>query len=198
GFGPWGAPRPCPPPSFACCRCSPPTCRSPRSPRRCSCPATPSSRRRLRSTGSWGFPPAARRSAGPVSWGSWRGDDLAFMPSGGWNRPVHEVEWWLGGERSCMGQTVRFEGILRRLAMIDEGFVEDEAGLGLGLAGTLTLDPKTAALLQVGYPWPSGHQRCAWSGVLLHHRVTAPYPSLRSADTDSPQGERADDEERGD
>ncbi len=49
-----------------------------------------------------------------------------------------------------MGQTVRFQETLRRLAMIDEGFVEDEAGLGLGLAGQSTLDPKTAALLQVG------------------------------------------------
>ena len=34
--------------------------------------------------------------------------------------------------------------------MIDEGFVEDEAGFGLGLARTSALDPKTAALLQVG------------------------------------------------
>ena len=34
-------------------------------------------------------------------------------------------------ERRCMGQTVRFQETLRRLAMIDEGFVEDEAGLGL-------------------------------------------------------------------
>jgi 4-carboxymuconolactone decarboxylase len=49
-----------------------------------------------------------------------------------------------------MGQTVRFQETLRRLAMIDEGFVEDQAGLGLGLAGILALDPKTAALLHVG------------------------------------------------
>ena len=48
-----------------------------------------------------------------------------------------------------MGQTARFQETLRRLAMIDEGFVEDEAGLGLGLAGTSALDPRTAALLQV-------------------------------------------------
>ena len=48
-----------------------------------------------------------------------------------------------------MGQTVRFQETLRKLAMIDEGFVEDEAGLGLGLAGTSALDPRTAALLQV-------------------------------------------------
>jgi 4-carboxymuconolactone decarboxylase len=57
----------------------------------------------------------------------------------------------LGGERRSVGQTVNFQETLRRLAMIDEGFVEDQAGLGLGLAGALAaLDPKTAALLQVG------------------------------------------------
>lgn len=49
-----------------------------------------------------------------------------------------------------MGQTVRFEETLRRLAVIDEGFVADEAGLGLGLAGTPALDPRITALLQVG------------------------------------------------
>ena len=48
-----------------------------------------------------------------------------------------------------MGQTARFQETLRRLAMIDEGFVEDQAGLGLGQC-TPALDPKTAALLQVG------------------------------------------------
>jgi len=48
-----------------------------------------------------------------------------------------------------MGQTVRFQETLRRLAIIDEGFVEDQAGLGLGLAGISALDPKTAALLHV-------------------------------------------------
>jgi 4-carboxymuconolactone decarboxylase len=49
-----------------------------------------------------------------------------------------------------MGQTVRFEDTLRRLAMIDESFVEGQAGLGAGQAGRLALDPKTVALLQVG------------------------------------------------
>jgi alkylhydroperoxidase/carboxymuconolactone decarboxylase family protein YurZ len=34
--------------------------------------------------------------------------------------------------------------------MIDEAFVENQAGLRLGQAGELTLDPKTAALLQLG------------------------------------------------
>ena len=48
-----------------------------------------------------------------------------------------------------MDQTARFQETLRRLAMIDEAFVENQAGLRLGQAGELTLDPKTAALLQV-------------------------------------------------
>jgi alkylhydroperoxidase/carboxymuconolactone decarboxylase family protein YurZ len=43
----------------------------------------------------------------------------------------------------------RFQETLRRLAMIDEGFVENDAGLGLGLGKTSALDPRTAALLQV-------------------------------------------------
>src|SRR5215469_13285815 len=49
-----------------------------------------------------------------------------------------------------MGQTVRFQEILRRLAIIDEAFVEDQAGLGLGVAAFRPLDPKTAALVRVG------------------------------------------------
>src|SRR5215475_4655210 len=53
------------------------------------------------------------------------------------------------GERP-MGQTVRFQEILRRLAIIDEGFVEDHAGLGLGVAADRLLDPKIAALVRVG------------------------------------------------
>ena len=49
-----------------------------------------------------------------------------------------------------MDLTARFHDTLRRLAIIDEGFVEDQAGLVLGRDGTSALDPKTAALLQVG------------------------------------------------
>ena len=45
-----------------------------------------------------------------------------------------------------MGQTARFQEILRRLAIIDEGFVEDQAGLGLGLPSSQFLDPKTAGM----------------------------------------------------
>ena len=48
-----------------------------------------------------------------------------------------------------MGQMVRFHETLRRLAMIDEGFVADEAGLGLDPAQASALDPRTAALLQL-------------------------------------------------
>ena len=52
--------------------------------------------------------------------------------------------------RTARGQTTRFQETLRRLAMIDEGFVEDQAGLALDPPGTSALDPKTAALLRVG------------------------------------------------
>ena len=56
----------------------------------------------------------------------------------------------LDGERRRMGQTARFQETLRRLTMIDEGFVEDEARIGLGPALSSALDPKTVALLQLG------------------------------------------------
>ena len=49
-----------------------------------------------------------------------------------------------------MDLTARFHETLRRLAMIDEGFVEDQAGLRLDPAFTSALDPKTSALLRVG------------------------------------------------
>jgi alkylhydroperoxidase/carboxymuconolactone decarboxylase family protein YurZ len=44
---------------------------------------------------------------------------------------------------------LRFQETLRGLAMIDEGFVKERAGLELGLAGISALDAKTAALLQL-------------------------------------------------
>ena len=56
----------------------------------------------------------------------------------------------LDGERRNMSQTARFQETLRSLAMIDEGFVKSEAGLALDAGGISALDPKTAALLQVG------------------------------------------------
>jgi 4-carboxymuconolactone decarboxylase len=54
-----------------------------------------------------------------------------------------------GGERRNMAQTARFQDTLRKLAIIEEGFVEDQARLGLCPDRALALDPKTAALLQV-------------------------------------------------
>jgi alkylhydroperoxidase/carboxymuconolactone decarboxylase family protein YurZ len=49
-----------------------------------------------------------------------------------------------------MQQTARFQEILRRLAMIDESCVEDQAGLALGLAEGSSLDPRAAELVRVG------------------------------------------------
>ena len=49
-----------------------------------------------------------------------------------------------------MGKAVRFQDVLRRLAIIDERCVEGQAGLSLALPTTGLLDPKTAALVQVG------------------------------------------------
>ena len=48
-----------------------------------------------------------------------------------------------------MSHTVRYQETLRRLTMIDEGFVEGQAGLGLGLGETTALDARTAALLRL-------------------------------------------------
>jgi len=55
-----------------------------------------------------------------------------------------------------MSRTMRFQETLRKLAMIDEGFVEDQAGLSMGLGETPALHPKTAALLQLGASVASG------------------------------------------
>jgi len=49
-----------------------------------------------------------------------------------------------------MAQTMRFQEILRRLAIVDEGLAGDQAGLELGRPGSWALDPKTAALVRVG------------------------------------------------
>ena len=44
-----------------------------------------------------------------------------------------------------MSSTTRYQETLRRLAMIDEAFVGDQARVGLEPAGTAALDAKTAA-----------------------------------------------------
>ena len=62
------------------------------------------------------------------------------------------------GKRRHRGQTMRFQETLRRLAMIDEGFVEDQAGLGLGPAWISALDPRTAALLRLGVSVATGER----------------------------------------
>ena len=60
---------------------------------------------------------------------------------------------------------MRFQDTLRRLAIIDEGFVTGEAGLGLGQTGITSLDPKTAALLQLAAAVANGSSAAclAWS-----------------------------------
>jgi 4-carboxymuconolactone decarboxylase len=45
---------------------------------------------------------------------------------------------------------VGYQEILRRLAIVDEAFVGDRAGLVLGPRGVGVLDAKTAALVRVG------------------------------------------------
>ena len=46
-----------------------------------------------------------------------------------------------------MSETARFQETLRRLAMVDEAFVGDQAGLWLEPAERLALDAKTVSLL---------------------------------------------------
>jgi alkylhydroperoxidase/carboxymuconolactone decarboxylase family protein YurZ len=58
------------------------------------------------------------------------------------------MHWAPGGDRE--GQAVGYQEILRRLAIIDEGFASDQAGLVLGTPGARDLDPKLSALVQVG------------------------------------------------
>lgn len=47
-----------------------------------------------------------------------------------------------------MGWTVRYREILRKLAIVDEGLVGDQAGLVLGTPGVRVLELKTAALVR--------------------------------------------------
>ena len=48
-----------------------------------------------------------------------------------------------------MGHAARYQEILRRLAIIDEGVAGSQAGLDLGPPGARILDPKVAALVRV-------------------------------------------------
>jgi 4-carboxymuconolactone decarboxylase len=60
------------------------------------------------------------------------------------------MEWCSVTRQMYEPETARFHETLRRLSIIDEGFVEKEAGLRFGSVNTSALDLKTAALLQVG------------------------------------------------
>jgi alkylhydroperoxidase/carboxymuconolactone decarboxylase family protein YurZ len=73
-----------------------------------------------------------------------------YLHSGDETPATPGLQWCGAVSRDEMDQVVRYQEILRKLAIIDDGFVEDPAGLGLGLAGTTILDPRTAALVQVG------------------------------------------------
>ena len=94
------------------------------------------------------MPARGQAVSGPGNWACWKADSrfplyqaMTADPARGGLVPGREVR--------RMNQTVRFQEILRKLAIIDEGFVDDQAGLRLGLPAS-GLDPKTAALVRVG------------------------------------------------
>jgi 4-carboxymuconolactone decarboxylase len=49
-----------------------------------------------------------------------------------------------------MGRAVRYQQTLRRLAIVDEKFAVEQAGLLLDPPGAQVLEPRTAALVRVG------------------------------------------------
>jgi len=61
-----------------------------------------------------------------------------------------DAQWAPGGHWRPYGSAMRYQDILRRLAIIDEGFASDQAGLVLGSSKGQALDPKVAALVRVG------------------------------------------------
>jgi hypothetical protein len=71
-----------------------------------------------------------------------------------------------------MSETARFQETLRRLAIVDEAYVGNQAGLGLHPAGTLALDTKTISLLQPTCCWRSP----PWSASAS---CFAPHPTWR-------------------
>src|SRR5215831_16576068 len=160
-------------PSCGCFPTCKPTSPPSGSPSGCSSPAGRSRPRSNRSTASWASPRATtrckrqRRSActapsrrhrpghasrPPLTYiGAMPQSPSAPHDRRRWNLPpAPDATGAPGGEERSMGQTLRFQEILRRLAIIDEGFAEDQAGLGLGVAASRLLDPKTAALVRVG------------------------------------------------
>src|SRR5262249_5296503 len=77
-----------------------------------------------------------------------------FASFGRWRQGWPAVQWVSGGEhipQELDGELMmNFQEILRRLAIIDEGFVEDQARLGLDPAGPAALDAKTTTLARAG------------------------------------------------
>ena len=72
-----------------------------------------------------------------------------------------------------MNQTVRFQEILRRLAIIDEGFAEDQAGLGLACP------PPGCWMCSCCTPPPSTRRiRPAWAGPALGAALASAHQSL--------------------
>ena len=78
-----------------------------------------------------------------------------------------------------MAQMMRFQEILRRLAIVEEGFADDQAGLGLSLRESWALDARTAALVRVGALAAIGSPRSAWNGAPARRWRMAP-PKTRS------------------
>jgi alkylhydroperoxidase/carboxymuconolactone decarboxylase family protein YurZ len=70
--------------------------------------------------------------------------------NGAMDVPASDAIGVLGCQETNMSQRASFQEVLRKLAIIDEGFVGGQAGLGLNLPDAQVLDPKTAALVRVG------------------------------------------------
>jgi len=84
-----------------------------------------------------------------VSWDYWKGKDESLV-----RRVCYKLRSRRNGtylvERKKMSPTMRSQEILRRLAIIDEGFIAGQAELGLDPAAISALDPRTVALLRLG------------------------------------------------
>ena len=107
-------------------------------------------------------PPHSETMARPASWDAGEGATVLSSHQEDGTRPATR---WTGadGERRHMGQTARFQETLRRLAMIDEGFVEDEAGLGLAWPRRRPWIPRPRRCCKWRCWWPSRHWRRAWN-----------------------------------
>src|SRR5262252_1309804 len=100
---------------------------------------------RSRSTAS-STPARSQAVSGPGNWACWKADGRYPLYQAMTAGPARDGLVDGCGVRR-MNQRMRFHEILRKLAIIDQGCVEDQAGLGLGLGLPASrLDPKSAAL----------------------------------------------------